>query len=145
MASPRRALKSLDHLALRLARPAAGVRRHAHALALLGHRLGAALRRGTGRPAERAERLRQRWLAAGAVRRVEAHHRLDRLAARLDLLDPARTLARGWAWLADEQGRPLVAVADLAVGQRIGARLADGRVEATVTAVEPLAAARKPA
>ncbi len=127
----------LDEAALRLTRPAAGVRRHAHALALLEHRLASAVRLGLRRPAERSERLRQRWLAAGTALRVAERHRLERLAARLDLLDPARTLARGWAWLADGQGRPLVAVADASVGQRIAARLADGRIEATVTAVEP--------
>ena len=68
-----------------------------------------------------------------------ARQRVDLLGARLQALDPQRVLARGYAWLGDELGRPLVSVAQMHPGQRAVARLADG--EATVEVREII---RKP-
>ena len=62
--------------------------------------------------------------------------RLDTLAARLSALDPSRVLARGYAWLADEQGAPVQSVARLACGQSLRAVLHDGSAQVVVQRVE---------
>ncbi len=127
----------LDQAALRLARPAAGLRRHVQALTLLEHRLQSTLRRSAERQSERLARVARRWLAAGFAARGAERQRLAALAARLDAVDPRRTLARGYAWLADERGAPLLSATQAAVGERLTAWLADGRLQAVVTAAEP--------
>jgi exodeoxyribonuclease VII large subunit len=72
-------------------------------------------------------------------------HRLDRAGddlghqlARVRALSPLATLRRGYAVLSDDQGRALSSVAGLATGSDIHVRLADGRISATTTAVEPV-------
>jgi exodeoxyribonuclease VII large subunit len=62
--------------------------------------------------------------------------RVEALAARLDALDPRRVLARGYAWLSDDQGDAVTSAAQVAPGQRIAATLADGQLSATVVAVD---------
>ncbi|MBD8870363.1 exodeoxyribonuclease VII large subunit [Nocardioides sp. MJB4] len=71
-------------------------------------------------------------------------HRLDRAeddvrhqAARARALSPLATLQRGYAVLQDADGHVLTTVAPLAPGQAISVRVADGRVHATTTDVEP--------
>ncbi len=58
---------------------------------------------------------------------------LERLQLRLELLDPQLVLQRGYAWLADMQGRPITAAKDTHVGQPVRAILADGQVDLTVS------------
>jgi exodeoxyribonuclease VII large subunit len=77
-------------------------------------------------------------------RREALHHRIgerlahaarhcDRLAMRLDLLDPRLVLQRGYALLTDAQsGHALTSVADLHDGQAVRAALADGEVDLQV-------------
>jgi len=67
---------------------------------------------------------------AGTAARRRDH--LERLAARLRLLDPAHVLRRGYAWLADGQGRAITSVRQVAAGQPVAARLADGELPLTV-------------
>ncbi|MFM2059113.1 MAG: exodeoxyribonuclease large subunit [Pseudomonadota bacterium] len=64
--------------------------------------------------------------------------RLDLLAARLAALDPHAVLARGYALLSDEAGRPLLSVHQARPGGTVQAHLADGRLQLGVQAVEPL-------
>ena len=128
----------LDRAALRLARPAQALAAHRERLGLLALRHRTALARRLEREHERGERLAPR-LTQGA-RQLAARHAqaLQLLATRLDALDPQRVLARGYAWLGDADGHALTSVAQLDPGRRIVARLADGRVDAEVLAVEPL-------
>ncbi|MBX3620320.1 MAG: exodeoxyribonuclease VII large subunit [Rhizobacter sp.] len=127
----------LDRATLRLMRPADVVRRHAQHLALLRH----TLQTSSGRvvPSQRqgcaaAEgRLRRSADVAFAVQR----QRLASLQARLAALDPRQVLARGYAWLHDEKGRPITSVHALAPGQVVRAELADGHALASVTRVVP--------
>ncbi len=63
---------------------------------------------------------------------AQRRDRLERVAARLQLLDPALVLQRGYAWLADPQGRAITRVGQLAAGDAVRARLADGSVDLTV-------------
>jgi exodeoxyribonuclease VII large subunit len=72
---------------------------------------------------------------ASARRHVAERARLATLAARLDALNPQRTLARGFAWLTSPAGLPITSVAGVTPGATITAALADGTLDATVDAV----------
>jgi exodeoxyribonuclease VII large subunit len=110
-----REAQRLDRAAQRLSRPTEALRQHQQRLALLAQRHGTALPRA-----------------------LQQHRqRLDLLAARLQALDPARVLQRGYAWVTDAEGRTLVSVAQVQPGAALTAVLRDGRVRTTVTAVEP--------
>lgn len=147
----------LDRAALRLARPGQAVRKQGQHLALLAHRLAGHLPRVIDTEASRLGRLeaqlrvasRQgvllqvqrlgnldaRWRRA-ALQRVARHAQaLDALEARLRALDPARVLARGYAWVSDEGGRPLISVRQLRVGSCLTAVLQDGQADVQVTAL----------
>ena len=127
----------LDRAALRLSRPADALHAQHRRLALLAQRHAGLP--ATRLMAERArlERLAQRLTAARRQRQIETARRLELLGARLAALDPQRVLARGYALLEDEQGRPLVGVGALRPGRRLQARLADGRLALDVAAVWP--------
>ncbi len=62
---------------------------------------------------------------------------LSGLAARLNALAPQQVLQRGYAWVADAQGRALTSVAQVQAGQQLQAQLRDGVLQAQVLAVEP--------
>jgi exodeoxyribonuclease VII large subunit len=66
-----------------------------------------------------------------------AHDDLGHQLARVRALSPLATLRRGYAVLSDDAGQALSSVAGLAPGRDIHVRLADGRIAATTTAVEP--------
>lgn len=63
---------------------------------------------------------------------VQRKERLERAALRLQLLDPALVLQRGYAWLTNEQGQAVTSVRGLTPGDAVRARLADGTVDMTV-------------
>lgn len=74
----------------------------------------------------------------------DAHHRrdrLDRVEARLKLLDPALVLQRGYAWLTDAEGRTVTRATTLSSGDTVMAQLVDGTVGLTVREV-PIEARR---
>ena len=60
--------------------------------------------------------------------------RLARAELRLDLLDPSLVLQRGFAWLADEQGRAITSPKQTRVGQSVRATLAGGQLDLLVAA-----------
>jgi exodeoxyribonuclease VII large subunit len=130
-------LQRVDRLALHLARPAQVLSRHAQRLDALDQRTRTALAAGLQRRAAEHERRLARARLAMAARRQREHSRLESLQARLHALDPKRVLARGYAWLSDVEDRPLSSVHQLHVGQAIRAQWADGRADATVTALRP--------
>ena len=61
--------------------------------------------------------------------------RLERAALRLELLDPARVLRRGYALLVDRSDRVLTRAAQFQPGLQVTANLSDGQVDLTVPAV----------
>ncbi len=126
----------LDHAALRLARPTELLRRQRQTLAMLQHRLAAAVRQTSLARAEQERQTASRLRRAVAVLRAQHGQRLASLAARLDALAPQQVLARGYAWLSDAHGAALTSAAQVAPGQRIAATLADGHLSATVIDVE---------
>ncbi len=63
---------------------------------------------------------------------LRAQERLARADLRLQMLDPALVLQRGYAWLADEHGQAVTRRAQTHAGQALTATLADGEVDLTV-------------
>ena len=122
----------LDHAALRLARPDQGVRAQRERLGLLAHRLAShaprAIEAQRLRLARSQDNLRQRVAQRFAL---EQRH-LDSLAARLRALDPSQVLARGYAWLSDATGRPVMSVSQLQPEQELQATLHDGSADVRV-------------
>ncbi|HWP17683.1 MAG TPA: exodeoxyribonuclease VII large subunit [Burkholderiaceae bacterium] len=129
--------QKLDHATLRLARPAQALARMRRGLDLLEHRLRAAPVQRLARAGERERHLAARLMRAAAVRRQALAARLEALGARLESANPTRVLRRGYAYLTDEEGRALVSVAQVQVGQAVRAVLADGRLQAQVRDIEP--------
>ena len=131
----------LDRLALQMGRPArllgrqlarlqALQRRQRLAAGALVERRGRALDDLAGRLQRALERQRERQA-----------DRLSRLGLRLDAVDPQHVLSRGYAWLADAQGRPVTRAAGLTPGDRLAAQWADGRAVVQVLDVAPDAVA----
>ena len=124
----------LDRSAKRLSRPDDRLRAHAQQLGLLAHRLAGQLPRALELRRARLQQLDidfRRATARHLLRRTEA---LNGLTARLTALDPQRVLARGYAWLIDAgSGRAVTSVAQLQVGSRLHAVLADGAAGSVVT------------
>ncbi|MDM0103758.1 exodeoxyribonuclease VII large subunit [Variovorax sp. J22R24] len=122
----------LDVAASRLGRPSSLVGRQKLHLAHSAQRLHYAVLSRTGRFAQAQQMLQaelpQRFRAAF----VRQHERLDRAALRLQLLDPALVLQRGYAWLTNAEGHAVTSVRRLAAGDDVHARLADGTVDLKV-------------
>jgi exodeoxyribonuclease VII large subunit len=131
------AAQRLDTLSLRLQQPAHLLRRQSAQLDALERRCQAAahqaLRLAEQGRQHRAERLGR----AARVMLQQQAARLAQQAARVVALDPRQVLSRGYAWVEDEDGRPLVSSLGLAVGQPLRAVWADGAAHARVTSLEP--------
>jgi exodeoxyribonuclease VII large subunit len=124
----------LDLLARRAGRPAASVAAQGHRLGALAQRAVGSVRRSLALTAPRADACAARLLRAGTELRARRADHLAMLAARLELAHPQHVLARGFAWVERADGTPVLRAAALAAGETIGARFADGRIAATVTA-----------
>ncbi len=126
----------LDRLALQIGRPARLLDQQTARLDRLQARQQHAADQGLA--------LRQRQLGDLALRLRAAlrqqvqrqGEQLARLALRLAANDPQQVLSRGYAWLADDQGRPVTRAAGLAVGSTLAAQWADGRAEVQVLSVQ---------
>ncbi len=151
----------LDTLALRLQRPAAALAGHAQKLDALAQRLTLALQQRVQRGGQSLPPLAQRLRAAlhqqlarqalalppqaGRLQRalgVQLQRQAQQLASagqRLAALDPQQVLQRGYAWVEDAEGRPVLSVRGLSPGQAVQAVWADGRARARITDVEPAA------
>lgn len=94
-------------------------------LSLAPRRALARARREIGGQLGRLRREARRPLPAGA-------RRLDTLAEKARLLDPARLLARGYSMTTDEAGRLIRSCRDTAPGDTLVTTFADGRVRSLV-------------
>lgn len=131
-----RETQRLDRAALRLARPGEVLLRQRQRLEQQQQRLVRLLPARLAREHERLAPL-QRRLQHGVQRQCQWQaQRLDLLAARLQALDPQALLARGYALLSDAAGRPLWSAQQAEPGQTLQVRLADGRLQVGVQAVE---------
>lgn len=126
----------LDSLLLRLSRPAEVLRRRSQELDLLAHRLSTATSRVVESRRIQAEYLQARLSRATTVLLSRSAQRLAALDSRLTALDPGHVLARGYAWLSDESGQPVLSAKGLVVGAHLQAQLADGKASVDVTGVD---------
>ncbi|WP_374592854.1 exodeoxyribonuclease VII large subunit [Aquabacterium sp.] len=126
----------LDHLLDRLSRPAQALHRRRLALADLALRCEAARRAGLMQQQHALQRREQDLARGTRTTFSEAKHRLDRLAVRLQGLDPAWVLDRGYAWLSDANGLPITSARQAQVGQPVVGQLADGRLDLQVLHVQ---------
>jgi exodeoxyribonuclease VII large subunit len=125
----------LDALGLRLGGPARALATQRQALASLEDRLRLALGRSLADSSRTPDQLGARLVRA--MQRQRQHHGQLLLAAtqRLSALDPRRVLARGYAWVADAQGRPVLSVTAVSPGERLEAVWADGTAQVEVLQV----------
>lgn len=134
----REATGALSDRAHRIAR-----RTHA-AVERADERLGTRVDRVRAAPGRRVEQAERR-LAADHDRLVRraphlltsAERHLAAADARLALLDPVNLLRRGWSITRTDDGRVVRSVADLAPGDTIATRVADGTVTSRVDAAAP--------
>ncbi|WP_374583631.1 exodeoxyribonuclease VII large subunit [Pseudoduganella sp.] len=106
---------TVDRLAARLAARKPDPSAARAAMAALQHRAGASMR---GQLAQRRDAL-------------------NALSAQLELLNPQRTLERGYAIVTDAAGAVLRDPAHIKPGQALGVRLAQGSAEVGVASVQP--------
>lgn len=79
------------------------------------------------------DELQMRMSHCAEIALNERRHRLESLAARLNILDPRRQLERGYAILADAAtGKPITSVAGQQSGSELVAQLADGSLAVVV-------------
>jgi exodeoxyribonuclease VII large subunit len=71
------------------------------------------------------------------TQRERQTQRLQAAAQRLSALDPQRVLARGYAWMVDAQGLPVLSAHSVSAGDRLGAVWADGSAQVEVLQVQP--------
>jgi exodeoxyribonuclease VII large subunit len=122
----------LDRSARRLARPAQALREHAQRLALLSHRLGVHWPRTAQLHRARLVQVDAELRRAIARRFAAQGLALEAVESRLRALDPRQVLARGYAWLSDGQGRPVVSVRQVVPGSALHAELQDGVADVRV-------------
>lgn len=122
----------LDLATGRLGRPSTLVARQRLGLAHQAQRLHYAVLARMDRLAQARQALQAR-APLGLCTTIACHReRLERAALRLQLLDPALVLQRGYAWLTDAEGHAVTSAASLAPGDEVRARLADGTVDLKV-------------
>ena len=152
------AAQGLDHASRRLQSPAAQIGHQRLRLLALSTALTHAVRAPVNRHTVVLAQLRQRWARHRPdVRSLRAHvgaeqrhlassfhaslrarrEALGALAAQLELLNPQRTLERGYAIVSDAAGRVLRHPDAIVVGQQLQVRLADGTAEIGVASVQP--------
>ena len=129
-------MQRLDLLARRLIHPAERLARTRQRLAHLTSRLSNC---GDRLLAQREQRLAALHLRLDRTRPNIAVYRarLASVTASLQALHPQATLARGYAWVRDPQGRFVRSTQDLASGMNITLKFAEGGAEALVSKIIP--------
>jgi exodeoxyribonuclease VII large subunit len=122
----------LDRLALQLARPGQAVSRAQQQLQALAFRRDKALRRALEMRIAAPARYRERLQRVTTARLHTEQSRLAALGGRLGALDPTRVLARGYAFVLDEQQRAVTSANAVNVGQRLALRWHDGQAPVRV-------------
>ncbi len=124
----------LDWATSRVSRPSHVVMRQQARLASLAQSLAHATR-----SVLRHEQLRLQTRQADFPRQISMNllqhrRRLERTEMLIQLQDPKLLLQRGYAWLADLDGKPVTTAKATRTGQALRATLADGEVDLTVSA-----------
>ena len=133
-----REAQRLDRMTLRFARPGEDVRSRGHRLDLLAQRVDSAARRAIEARRTTSTAVGARLESSLLQARRRESSRLESAAIRLAAVDPRRVLARGYAMLADELGRPVTSVSTLKIHGRVVATLNDGQAALAVTSIDGL-------
>jgi exodeoxyribonuclease VII large subunit len=102
----------------------------------LGNRVLTMAQTGLRSRANRLEDSAHRLQRAAKAKMESAELKLSHQQQKLQLLDPARLLARGWSLTVDENGRVLRSIGGAAKGQTLVTRLIDGTISSTVDHVD---------
>lgn len=127
-----RQAQRLDRAAARLSRPSDLAQRAQLRLTAAEHRLARGLHNALQRQHTQLEQAQRRLPESVARALQRQQERCQRAGLRLELLDPALVLRRGYAWLAREDGAAISSVTQVQPGQPVHATLADGGVELRV-------------
>lgn len=84
------------------------------------------------RRAARADYATERLARAGRVMLERARSRVDALERELDAVGPAQVLARGYSITLNERAEPVRSVGQVAAGESVTTRVADGTFESVV-------------
>jgi exodeoxyribonuclease VII large subunit len=122
----------LDRLALQLARPGQAVSLAQQQLQALTHRRERAWSRVREARVTAAARQRDRLQRALTARLHAEQSRLAALGGRLGALDPTRVLARGYAFVLDEQQHAVTSARAVSAGQPLVLRWHDGQASVRV-------------
>ncbi|MEY2953275.1 MAG: hypothetical protein RLZZ401_1362, partial [Pseudomonadota bacterium] len=126
----------LDATASHLVRPSALLAVQRHKLEATTRRVRQSTLQNWRRSADHARGLKAS-LTRGKARALEIFHtRLERAALRLQSVDPARVLERGYAWVTDDNGQVVRSAQALSPAQALKVRLAQGQVGVTVTDIK---------
>ena len=125
-------MQRLDAAAARLSRPSNLVLRQQLRLTQQAQRLRYAALSRMQRLAQVQQGLQVELPLRLARAVAQRRERLERAALRLQLLDPALVLERGYAWLTDVDGKAITRAQHLANGDAVRATLVDGTVDMTV-------------
>ena len=133
-------LRQLDDLSVRLARPVENrIARYADVLhRLAGARVLTSPHAMIQRRREVLADLNDRMERGICQRMTQERQKLMGVSGRLEALSPLSVLSRGYAMAQNRQGVVVTTVQDVAEGDTLTLRLADGFVETQVTAVNPL-------
>jgi exodeoxyribonuclease VII large subunit len=127
-----REAQQVDHLAARIGRPSGAMARQRAQLASLQQGMLHVLRTALQRR-HNALALLQHNLPRSAEHALQRQReRCVHLGLRLQAVDPARVLQRGYAWLTQEDGKPVTSVDQVQVDQTLQATLVDGTVDLRV-------------
>jgi exodeoxyribonuclease VII large subunit len=132
-------VQRLDTLALRLSGPARALGLQRQRLGSFDERARLALRQAAANAARESAQLGARLLRAMHRHQERQSQLLQSAAQRLAALDPQRVLARGYAWMADASGQPVLSVRAVHAGDRLRAIWADGSAQVEVLQVQPAA------
>jgi exodeoxyribonuclease VII large subunit len=122
----------LDIAVSRFGRPSHYITRQQARLTLHGQNLQYAERTGLSLAHNRLDLLEARFKQSVQRSTKLPNDRLHNARVRLDLLNPAQVLKRGYAWLSTLEGQAVTSITQTLTGQALRASLMDGEVDLTV-------------
>ena len=135
----------LDALTQRLGGPAHALALQRQMLDSLDERLQRALRQAGSAAARTPQQLAARLVRAMHRQQERLSQGWQGVSQRLAALDPQRVLARGYVWVADADGLPVLSVRAVSPGERLRTAWADGTAQVEVLQVHFTAGAKAPA
>ena len=123
----------LDMAASRFGRPSHFLTRQQARLAMYRQNLQHAQRTGMSLAHYHLDALDARFKQSVQRGTRMSNDRLSNARLRLELLNPALVLQRGYAWLATPEGQSVVSTTQTHLGQALRATLVDGEVDLTVS------------